>query len=84
VNAQIGEAFLRLAGRHPDATELALLTDLYNEQVELFAKAEETDAAKFLRTGESKVDSKLSPAELAALTVVCQAILNLDATIVER
>src|SRR5437764_13946164 len=29
LNAQIDEAFVRLAGRHPDAAELALLSDLY-------------------------------------------------------
>ena len=34
---QIDEAFLRLTGRHPDATELNLLADLYNEQRTLFA-----------------------------------------------
>ena len=28
---QIDEMFLRLAGRHADGTELALLSDVYNE-----------------------------------------------------
>jgi len=84
LNGQIDEAFLRLTGRHADSAELALLADLFNEQVALFADAKEQDAAQFLHEGEAQSDSKLSPANLAALTVVCQTILNLDATIYER
>ena len=34
--------------------------------------------------GDSKPETTLSAADLAALTVTCQAILNLDATIYER
>ena len=37
---QMDEMFLRMTGRHPDATELALLTDLYNEQLDSFAHAD--------------------------------------------
>ena len=84
LNGQIDEAFLRLTGRHPDATELALLTDVYNEQLNAFADAAQQDASKFLNLGETRATSTAPPANLAALTVVCQAILNLDATIVER
>lgn len=84
LNGQIDEAFIRLAGRHPDTVELALLSDLYNEQASLFAETTTQNPADFLREGEAKSDSKLLPANLAALTVVCQAILNLDATIYER
>jgi hypothetical protein len=81
---QIDEAFLRLTGRHPDAAEFALLTDLYNEQLALFADTANQNPSQFLKLGESRLDSKLPPAGVAALTVVCQTILNLDATIMER
>ncbi len=84
LDAQIDEAFLRLTGRHPDATELPLLTDLYREQVVFFANGAQQDAAPFLKVGESRQTPKLNSADFAALTVVCQTILNLDATIVER
>jgi hypothetical protein len=84
LHSQIDEAFLRFAGRHPDATELALLTDLDGEQSKAFAEAPRQDVAQFLNLGESKSVGKSAPAKLAALTVVCQTILNLDATIVER
>jgi hypothetical protein len=76
--------FLRLAGRHPDRTELSLLSDAYYEQLAAFDNTKENDAAKFVAVGESKVSSKLSMKNVAALTVVAQSILNLDATIVER
>ena len=69
----------------PMPTELALLTDLYNEQAALFA-----DAAAARRHRNSSPSANRSPnrsslrPNLAALTVTCQAILNLDATIFER
>jgi hypothetical protein len=81
---QIDIAFLRLTGRHPDATERNLLLDVYNEQAALFAGKTQQDAAAFTKLGESQVDAKLDAQHVAALTVVCQAILNLDATIYER
>jgi hypothetical protein len=84
LKSQIDEAFLRLTGRHPDASEFALLTDLYREQVTLFADVKEQDGGKFLSLGESKAETEVPAPQLAALTVVCQTILNLDATIMER
>ena len=81
---QIDEAFLRLAGRNPDPTEKNLLVDLYNEQAALFADKSQQNAEAFTKLGDTKLDPKVKPAEVAAMTVVCQAILNLDATIYER
>jgi hypothetical protein len=82
--AQIDEAFLRLTGRNPDATERNLLVDLYNEQSALFADKSQQNPAAFTILGDSKLDPKLDSAHVAALAVVCQTILNLDATIFER
>jgi hypothetical protein len=84
LSAQIGDAFLSLTGRNPDTTERNLLTDLYNEQATLFADKSQQDSTAFIKLGESKLDPKLDAAHAAALTVICQAILNLDATIFER
>ncbi len=81
---QITDAFLRCTGRPPDEVELALLTDVYNHQRELFVADAEQHAGAFLDLGEARPESKLPPAELAALTAVCQTILNLDAAIYER
>jgi hypothetical protein len=84
VDDRIDEAFLRLTGREPDATEANLLRQLYEEQRTLFADNPQQDAIKYIQLGDSKPDSKLAPADLAALTVTCQVIFNLDATIYER
>jgi hypothetical protein len=84
LSAQLAEAFSRCTGRGPDERELNLLVEIYNEQQTLFAAGDEQDAAKFLAIGEAKTDAPLAPADLAALTATCQAILNLDATIYER
>src|SRR4051812_3004105 len=81
---QINEAFLRLTGRHPDVTELNLLTDLYDEQLALFSGKAQQDALTFVKLGELAADLKINTARLAAFSVTCQAILNLDATIFER
>jgi hypothetical protein len=81
---QIVEAFSRCTGRQPDELELNLLVDVYKEQQALFAESKEQDAEKFLRIGEAKTETSLTPANFAALTATCQTILNLDATIYER
>ncbi len=81
---QIAAAFVRLTGRPPDAEEMQLLTDLYNEQRELFADQSQQDPQKFVDLGESKAEPPVDPIHSAALAVTCQAILNLDATIYER
>jgi hypothetical protein len=80
----VGAAFLRLVGREPDVMEQNLLRDLYHEQRELFLDTTQQDASKFIELGETPPDAELDPKHLAALTVVCQAILNLDAAIYER
>jgi len=81
---RISAAFLRLTGRNADAQEIELLTDLYNEQRQLFADKTQQDAQKFVELGDSPEDQEFEAAEIAALAVTCQAILNLDATIYER
>ena len=75
--------FLRLTGRYPTGQELALLKELRRDQAEIFRK-EPGRAKKLVAVGDSKADSKMDLTELAAMTEVTQAILNLDATIWKR
>lgn len=82
--AQIGEAFLRLTGRHPDVTEQNLLFGLFEEQKSLFTEKSKQNASAFLKVGESQAEAKISPESLAALTVTCQAMIGLDATLFIR
>lgn len=84
VGEQIDAAFLRLTGRRPDSVERKLLQSVYDQQRKLFVDTTQQNAFKFIQLGESTPDPTLEPASLAALTVTCQAILNLDATIFER
>ena len=76
--AAIGEAFLRIVSRPIDADEMALLTKLHQQELARF-DAEPEAAAQLLALGETPVDA--GP-QLAALTVVCHTILNLDEAIV--
>jgi len=76
-------AFRCLTGRPPDASELKLLEELFAEQTSIF-KGEPERAEKLIAVGERKRDASLDPVELAAMTSVSQAIMNLDATIWKR
>ena len=82
---QIGEAFLRLTGRQPDDDgNRTACGKCMTSSGRCLLTATEQDALKFIQLGESKPDPTLAPADLAALAVTCQVILNLDATIYER
>lgn len=76
--AAISEAFLRIVSRPLDADELALLLQLYQQELARF-QVEPDAAGELLSVGEMPIDES---AELAALTVVCHTILNLDEAIV--
>jgi len=84
IEARIAAAFLRLTGREPDETESRLLEQVYEQQLVEFENGVDGEAAKLISLGDSQSESKLKPAELAALTATCQVILNLDATIYSR
>ena len=76
-------AFVRLAGRRPTEVERAILDDLHRAQIDVFRNDPAATAA-LLAVGERKPAAGLDPVEVAATTVVCQAILNLDATLWKR
>ena len=79
----IDAAFLRMTGRRPDAFEIKTLVGLYTAERSFYAEHPGA-AAQIVAIGDSKPNSDLDPIEVAALTNVCQAILNLDATIWKR
>lgn len=82
-NRGIDFAFVRLAGRKPDAAEAAVLNRTIAEQRALFA-ADPPSAAKLIAVGASKANPALNPVELASMTVAVQTILNSDAVIWKR
>ncbi|MEM8735929.1 MAG: DUF1553 domain-containing protein, partial [Planctomycetota bacterium] len=79
----ISQAFQRCAGRSPDPFELQTLTALHQQELQYF-REHTGEATEFVSIGEAENPSQAPAAELAAATVVCQAILNLDATIWKR
>ncbi len=80
---RLAAAFISFAGRQPDSTEQRVLLELLNEE-RTYYEAHTDEAKKLIVLGDTKPKEKTSATELAALTTVCQAILNLDATIWNR
>ena len=81
--ARVSAAFLAFTGRSPDTLEQATLIRLLREERTWFGDHKD-DAAKLLAHGDSKASMESGQVELAAMTTVCQAILNLDATVWKR
>ncbi|HSI36342.1 MAG TPA: DUF1553 domain-containing protein, partial [Tepidisphaeraceae bacterium] len=76
-------AFLLVTGRAATEKELAVLVRILAEQRAIFA-AEPGAAKKLIGMGESKADAAVDPVELAAGTVLAQALLNHDEAIMRR
>jgi hypothetical protein len=70
-------------GRRPDGRERATLEALYREQYDEF-RSGRSDADALLAVGDAPRVAGLDPDEAAALTVVAQALLNHDETIMKR
>jgi hypothetical protein len=75
--------FLRCLSRKPDAKEVQICTQLYQEQLTHF-KAVPKEAEALLKTGNAKRDAAIPLPEAAAAAVLAQALLNHDACIVKR
>jgi hypothetical protein len=73
-------AFERAISRKPLDKERQVLLKLYQESLTEF-RADPKAASEFIHTGEKPVDPALKPADLAAMTTVARAILNLHETI---
>jgi hypothetical protein len=82
-DARLDEAFLRLTGAHLNPEEAQVLSKLYDAELEYFRQNKD-DAKAFLAIGSSPADDGVPAPELAALTTVCQAIMNLDSTVTKR
>ena len=76
-------AFRRATARKPTAAELAVLSRGLDRYLRVY-RGDIRAAKEFARHGDSPVDDKLDPAELAAYTAVASIILNLDETITKE
>ncbi len=81
--SRINEAFALFAGRPCDDHEMKVLQQLFDDE-RAYYNEHKDDAQHFVSIGESKTAIDVDNATLAAFTTVCQAILNLDATIWKR
>ena len=82
-SGRLRSAFLRLAGREPDAVESRILLEELAEQRATFAK-DPKSARALIQVGESGADHAQDAIALAAMTVVVQMIMNSDAVIWKR
>ncbi|MFN7919586.1 MAG: PSD1 and planctomycete cytochrome C domain-containing protein [Bryobacteraceae bacterium] len=73
-------AFQQALGRSPNAEESRILEGLHRTSLTQF-QASPVNARQLLGVGESPVPAGMKPDELAAMTVVARAILNLHETI---
>lgn len=76
-------ATLRLIGREPDTTELAILQRMYDRQLTWY-RDHPDEAAKLVKIGEKAIDPALSAMEIAAWTNVMNALMNHDECVMKR
>ncbi|MDP1589599.1 MAG: DUF1553 domain-containing protein, partial [Prosthecobacter sp.] len=79
----IESGFLRCLSRKPDAKEMQICTQLYQEQLAHF-KAVPKEAEELFKTGNAKRDASIPAPEAAAAAVLAQALMNHDACVVKR
>ncbi|MEO0793838.1 MAG: DUF1553 domain-containing protein [Verrucomicrobiota bacterium] len=74
---------LRFIGREPDSVEIEILSELFQEQKELFeANPESADA--LLAVGHQAKQDNIEPADHAAVTVLAQTLINFDEYVMKR
>lgn len=81
--AVVEEAFYSLVSRPPDAKEVEILSNLYTAQREEF-DANPADANALLEVGNAPVTLYENPREHAAATVVINAIMNINESLIKR
>lgn len=81
--AQIAYAFKLAVGRIATDRELVVLQSIYDEQLAVYTD-DPVAAAALIAVGEAPADGTLSPAELAAMTVVTNTLLNLDEVLTQH
>lgn len=74
---QLHTAFTKIVSREPQAEEVQMLGQLFEEEKDRFTQ-NPVEASQLLANGASPIDESLDPSELAAMTVVVNVIFNLD------
>jgi len=79
-NDRLDFGFRLVTARPPSGSERAVLRELLKKYLAKYEKDNEA-AKKLISVGESPVNEKLNPSELAAYTMVASLLLNLDETL---
>jgi hypothetical protein len=72
-----------LTSRKPSASERDVLSKLYHDQHEHFARAPD-EAKALLAVGETPRDDKLEPTDLSAMAMVVRLLFNFDECVTKR
>lgn len=83
LGSQVTFAFRLVTGREPSARETTVLMQLFSEQRQRFVEDPKA-ADQLLSVGETRTGSGMAAADLAASTVLAQALLNHDEAIMRR
>ncbi len=83
VTAMIDQGFLRCLSRKPDSREVEILRQLYGEQLTHFL-SRPGEAESLLKIGHAPRVASIPAPEAAAATMMAQALLNHDASVVKR
>ena len=75
--ARLTRAFRSVVSRHPDASELEVLGTLLSQGRKQY-RSDAENATSLIHVGESTPGDTVNEAELAAWTVVCNLLFNLD------
>jgi len=73
-------AFLKAVDRPPTLAERHILENLYDKTLSEFRRSPES-ASGLIHEGEAPAPGDMKPAELAAMTTVARALLNMHETI---
>ena len=80
IEQHIETLFAKVLIRRPSSTEVKILSRVFEEKIAIFSKKPELVKSQ-LSVGEYKHEPGLNEVKLAALTTVCQTMLNLSETI---
>ena len=79
----IRSTFLRLTSRDPEAAELKVMRNLFDNELKTFSN--DTEAArKLISIGGAPVAEDTEPAEVAAMTIVVSTLMNYDESVMHR
>jgi len=83
VGQMIEQGVLRCLSRKPDAREVEILSQLYQEQLTHFQQ-HPAEAEQLLTIGQKARDASIPVADAAAAATLAQALLNHDESVVKR